>query len=88
MSQNKQDERAGVHVQWSPWTVLDGLEPLLARYIDETVEGARARLEHVGRLRLMEFRTDEHGAAFFRVRLDEGARVVAWLDDQAEAHRN
>lgn len=80
------DEHAAV--QWSDWTLLDGLEPLLARYIDEEIEGVRARLEHVAALGLMEFRTDKKGARFFRVRTDEAARVAAWLDDEAEARRN
>jgi hypothetical protein len=62
--------------------LLDGLEPLLALRIDETVAGAHARLKHLGALGLMEFRTAENVATFFRVRTDETARMVAWLDDR------
>ena len=69
---------------WSDWTLLDGLEPLLARRIDETVEGARARLEHLGTLGLMQFRSDEQGATFF---VACGERASRWVRQRAYDER-
>jgi hypothetical protein len=83
---SEQEERAAAH--WTPWTLLDGLGPVLRIGTGQTDHGVCDTLVHLERLGLVQFAHDAAGHLLFRARMDDEARVVALLDDHARARRN
>jgi hypothetical protein len=83
MSQSKHDVQA--EVEWTDWTLLDGLGPLLAIGTRQTDGELVDSLYHLAELGLMRFGRDEAGAMYYQVRQDHAARMVALLDDHGRS---
>jgi hypothetical protein len=86
MSQSEHDRQADA--RWTPWTVLDGLGPVLRIVTDQSDDGVCDTLVHLERLGLMQFAYDGDGHLLYRARMDEEARTLALLDDHVQGRRN
>jgi hypothetical protein len=73
--------------QWTPWTLLDGLGPVLAIGTGQTDDEVCDTLVHLERLGLMQFAYDPE-RLLFRARMDDEARALALLDDHVQVRRN
>jgi hypothetical protein len=61
VSQTKRDERTAA--QWTPWTLLDGLGPLLRIGTGQTDDEVCDTLTHLQELGLMQFAYDGKGSS-------------------------
>jgi hypothetical protein len=86
MRRGKHDVQADA--QWSPWTLLDGLGPLLRIGTGQPDDEVCDTLMHLEQLGLMQFAYDDKGRLLYRARTDDEARAIALLDDHMQAHRN
>jgi hypothetical protein len=73
--------------QRTPWTLLDGLGPLLRIGTGQTDDEMCDTLVHLEQLGLMQFAYDCKGHLLFRARMDDEARALALLDDYAQSAR-
>jgi hypothetical protein len=74
--------------EWTPWTPLDALGPLLRIGTGQTDDEVCDTLVHLEQLGLMEFAHDGDGHLLFRARMDDQARALALLDDHVQVRRN
>jgi hypothetical protein len=73
-------------LQWTPWTLLDGLGPLLAIGTGQSYDELAGSLEHLQDLGLMQFGSDGDGRLWFRGGMDQATRRAALPDDLAQTH--
>ena len=64
-------------VEWTPWTLLDGLGPLLRIGTGQNDDEVCDTLVHLEQLGLMQFAYDGDGHLLFRARMDDEARPLA-----------
>jgi hypothetical protein len=74
--------------EWTDWTPLAGLAPLLTLGTGQTHDELAGSLAHLQELGLMRFGCDEAGALYYQVRMGHAARAHALLDDHAHTSRN